>query len=127
MRLFHFFFLLTLVTGADAQNKIQEISVHQAEYLIEKNEDLLILDVRTPKEFEAGHLDNAVNINFYDKGFADQLSALDTSKPLLIYCHSGYRSHRAIETLKKSDFKTIYDMTEGYVVWKNLKSKNNQN
>ncbi len=125
MKIFYIVFLFAFAFESYSQNKIQEISVHQAEYLVEKNEELLILDVRTPKEFEAGHLDNAVNINFYDKDFAGQLSALDTSKPLLIYCHSGYRSHRSIKTLKNSGFKTIYDMTEGYVVWQNLKSKNN--
>ena len=104
-----------------AQTKIQEISVQHLQDLLNQKEDINILDIRTPKEFESGHIENAININYYDKDFAEQVQSIDKSKPLVIYCHSGYRTHRAIKIFEQSSFDTVYDLTEGYVGWQKLK------
>ena len=108
-----------------AQTQIQEISVQQFQYLLDQKEDINILDIRTPKEFESGHIENATNINYYDKDFAEQIQDIDKSKPIVIYCHSGYRSHRALEIFKQTGFDTVYDMTKGYVGWQKLKAVKN--
>lgn len=78
----------------------------------------IILDVRTPKEFSEGHIDGAININYFDKDFADQVAKLDHSKPIYVYCHSGGRSAKAMTIMSGAGFTTIYNLLGGYTAWK---------
>ena len=58
-----------------------------AKLLADKKKDQapVILDIRTPKEFQAGHLKGATNIDFLADGFADRLAKLDREKPYVVY------------------------------------------
>jgi len=78
------------------------------------------LDISTPKEFKNGHIENATNINFYDKEFADQVQVIDKPKTLVIYCHSGYRTYRASKIFEQTGFDAVYDLTEDYAGWQKL-------
>ena len=61
---------------------------------------LVVLDVRTPDEFAAGHLAGAVDLDFYAATFGDDLAALDTGVPYVLYCRSGNRSADAREMMR---------------------------
>jgi len=113
--------LLILLTciGSSAmaqQTKLITPKVFKEKIETEK-EDFQVIDVRTPKEFKKGHLAKAININFYDKNFKDQLNKLNKSKTTYVYCQSGGRSSRAMATFKSLDFKQVYDMDKGYLGW----------
>lgn len=62
-----------------------------------------LIDLRTPEELrETGVLDpNIMSIDFYTSNYEEQLQALDKNATYLIYCRSGSRSGRALETMKK--------------------------
>ena len=79
--------------------------------------DSQILDVRTPEEFEAGHIDNAVNINWFDLNFISKVEKLDKTKAVFVYCKSGGRSQKAAEKLEELGFKTIYNLKGGILKW----------
>ncbi len=79
--------------------------------------DFVILDVRTQGEFSEGHIENAVNIDFYSEGFRDELNTLDKKNTYLIYCRTGNRSGKAIEVMKDLEFETIYHMVKGITGW----------
>ena len=73
-----------------------------------------LLDVRTQDEFNAGHLEGAMNIDIWSPSFMKEVkSSFDRSKPLLIYCAGGGRSAMAAEDLSKKGFKLIYDLEGG--------------
>jgi rhodanese-related sulfurtransferase len=75
-----------------------------------------ILDVRTPEEFNTGKIDGAVNINFYDADFKQQVaSKLDISVPVYLYCRSGGRSQQAMQILKELGFSVVYELEGGYM------------
>jgi rhodanese-related sulfurtransferase len=74
--------------------------------------------VRTAQEFSEGHLDNALNIDYYASDFQDMVSTLDKEQPVYVYCRSGGRSAKAAEIMKNSGFKVIYDLKGGYMAWK---------
>ncbi len=80
-------------------------------------DDLVILDVRTPEEFEAGHLDGAVMLDFYEPDFADRLAELDPDVPYLLYCRSGNRSGQTAAILKDLGFADVADVDGGIVAW----------
>jgi len=89
--------------------------------LNDKLGDIQLIDVRTSFEFNRGHLKNAVNINFYDRNFYEQMSKFDKNKEIYIYCRSGNRSGSAASKLKNQGFTKIYDLQGGIINW----SKNN--
>ena len=70
----------------------------------------VILDVRTPDEFSAGHLDGAVNIDVQSAEFDALVSQLDPEGSYLVYCRSGNRSAQAIDRMAALGFT---DLTNG--------------
>src|SRR5687767_7888110 len=82
-----------------------------------KNRSVL-LDVRMPQEFEQGHIEGAVNINFFDPNFKNQLLDLDKDKKYYVYCKNDQRSERAAEFLLNNDYPEVYVLKGGYEAWK---------
>lgn len=81
--------------------------------------DEQLLDVRTPSEYSGGHIANAVNIDWSNNdNFNAQAKNLDKTKPVMVYCLSGGRSHEAAEYLKKEGFTTVYELEKGIMGWK---------
>ncbi len=102
-------------TKTESKDKI--VSLISPEELNSKIDNIQLIDVRTPKEYKGGHLKNAVNINFYDNNFLEEMSKLDKSKELYIYCHSGNRSGKAAKKLGKMGFTKVYDLEGGIIHW----------
>lgn len=117
--------VLTLVLLASTYSpalggSVEHISARTAAALIEEyksNPDFVILDIRTPKEFDGGHIANARMIDFYASSFATEFRSLDRNKTYLIYCRSGNRSGQLMKAVEKMDFKTVYNMKSGIVDW----------
>jgi phage shock protein E len=57
----------------------------------------VLIDVRTPEEFETGHLEGALNLPVELVAFPDQVAALDPDAEYLVYCRSGRRADIAVE------------------------------
>ncbi len=76
-------------------------------------ENYSLVDVRTPEEFAAGHLENALNINWYDPDFEQQVSALPKGHTIYVYCQKGGRSAKAVAVLQNLGYRAV-DLTEGY-------------
>ena len=77
-----------------------------------------ILDVRTPEEFEEGHIQGAQNINVKDDTFIIAIQKLSPSDTLLVYCRSGRRSLYAAQVMVSLGFQKIYDLEGGFLNWK---------
>ena len=82
-----------------------------------QDKDVQLIDVRTPNEYRNGFIANAENINFKSKDFLSQISKLDKSKPVLLYCSAGGRSAKASIIFDSLGFKEIYDLKGGYLSW----------
>jgi rhodanese-related sulfurtransferase len=98
----------------------EDISVQDAAQLIKDNEgsaEFIILDVRTPEEFNSGHIEGAVNLNFHSNEFEDQLNKLDKDKIYLIYCRSGNRSLQAMQIMENLGFREVYNLSGGIIDW----------
>lgn len=77
----------------------------------------VLLDVRTPGEYSGGHLQNALNIDWNSDSFDQQISSLDKSKPVLVYCRSGSRSAAAASRMRSAGFKEVYELQGGIMKW----------
>lgn len=111
-----FLTLLLSSLTALAADKAKDIPVSEAEKLV-KEAKVLILDVRTAEEFQDGHIEGAVNVDFNSKDFAKKIQKLDTSKPVLVHCQGGGRSGRSLPILEQLKFPAIYHMNEGFGEW----------
>ena len=99
---------------------IENITPPEAFTLIQDNQnnpDFVILDVRTPEEFADGHIENAINLDYYSETFRDELNKLDEGKKYLIYCRSGNRSGKALNIMQELNFREVYNMSGGILEW----------
>jgi rhodanese-related sulfurtransferase len=83
-----------------------------------KDENSVILDVRTEGEFLAGFIPEAINIDIY-KGqeFLDEIEKLDKSKNYLVYCRSGARSASACALMHQHGIENAYNLMGGIIEW----------
>lgn len=81
--------------------------------LMDENDDLLILDVRDKEEYEAGHIEDAINVSVdeVEKRIGEFEDYKD--KTVLVYCRVGKRSAQASETLSKNGFENVYNAEDG--------------
>ncbi len=95
----------------------REITQEEAWNIMRNEKDFTILDVRTPEEFAAGHIEGAVNIPLGDMGEGEICELPDRSRRLLVYCRSGVRSKMAAEKLAAKGYKRIEEFG-GVLTWK---------
>jgi phage shock protein E len=103
------------------QTDVLQVTPAQAQALIQdrlNDADFVVLDVRNPEEFAAGHIGGAVNVCFLCSTFGDDLAVLDKTKTYLVYCASGNRSGRATAQMNQHGFDHLYDLTGGVNRWK---------
>lgn len=79
----------------------------------ESTPNAVLIDVRTPAEFNAGHIQGAINVDYENTNFESEVKKLDASKTYFIYCRSGNRSSKSMVIMKNSGIKNIYDLQGG--------------
>ncbi|MBC3538318.1 rhodanese-like domain-containing protein [Rufibacter sp. H-1] len=90
------------------------LTATEVKRLIESNQDIVVLDVRTPYEFQEGNLKGAVNIDYTSPDFEQEIAKLDTAATYLLYCKSGNRSSKATAVMKSNNFNNLYNATVGF-------------
>ena len=99
----------------EAQNKLAP-DAFEAE--IKLNTTVQLIDVRTPEEFQEGHLAGAQNMNVQSSDFAQKINQLDKKQPVLVYCAVGGRSAKAAKQVSEMGFPKVYDLKGGITAWK---------
>ncbi|HEY9595899.1 MAG TPA: FAD-dependent oxidoreductase [Spirochaetia bacterium] len=78
----------------------------------ETRQKYYVVDVRTPEEFEASHLDGALSFPLDElRECADEVPR---SRPIIVHCKSGFRAHLALRILREKGFKDVRNVTGGY-------------
>jgi len=94
----------------------KNISSDKLEVLINEN-DVKLIDVRRPSEFNNGHIENAINIDYYDGNLSKSFDNLDKSQTIVLYCKSGRRSSKFAVKLVEKGFNNVYNLVGGFEVW----------
>lgn len=83
------------------------------------SKEMVLLDVRTEEEFKEGHLEGAIQHDYYEtESFQRFLAGLDTTKSYLIYCRSGGRSGTVLDMMAQMGFDQVYNLDGGINAWK---------
>ena len=104
--------------GQNNSTDKEKLSVEEFANKLNDSHDAQILDVRTKEEFENGHLGNALNYDWNGSDFEKEISTLDKSKPVFVYCLSGGRSNAAANKMRAEGFKEVYEMSGGMMKWR---------
>ncbi len=96
---------------------VKDIGTAQAIQLINR-QNAVLLDVRDAKEWEVGHLPDAVHIPLSELGSRGAELAKLTARPIITYCDRGQRARAASGALGKLGFANIYQLTGGFRAWK---------
>lgn len=119
-------FCIGLVFSAPADEQtnsaasVTHIQAGQALELV-KQGGVIVLDLRTPKEFAGGHIVGATNVDCTADGFEKRLESLERGKTYLIHCASGRRSTNALPVFEKLGFKRITHLDGGLKGWEAAK------
>lgn len=85
---------------------------------LEADENAVVLDVRTPDEWEEGIIPQAIMIDIYrGQGFLDDVEKLDKSKNYYVYCKAGGRSAQACQLMNQMGFRNTYNLLGGFSQW----------
>ena len=106
-----------VVVEVQESTTAKNIPAKDFQLLILTKGNVIILDVRTPKEVAAGRLANSVAIDFYAPNFKQEVAKLDKTKPIMIYCHSGRRSAIAMSKMREMGFVEVYNLETGILGW----------
>ena len=87
----------------------QQISSKEAAAMMEEEEDYLILDVRTPEEYEEAHIPEAVNVPNETIGTEEIPELPDKEQLIFVYCRSGNRSKQASQKLADLGYTNIIE------------------
>ena len=99
-------------TTTEVTNETVEIKTMTGEELVDQNsakkkDEVLIIDVRSPEEYKAGHIPNAININVDET--QSRLNEIEDykDKPIIVYCNSGKKSNDSAEILVNNGFQDV--------------------
>ena len=105
----------------DTQNKptqwLHHINADEASLALKKKQSPLVLDIRTPFEYNGGRIKGAKLLNYYDKNFKEGLDKLDKTKPVIVHCRSGGRSNDSLPVFKELGFQNVFHLDGGILAW----------
>lgn len=112
--------LIALTMGCGPSGNRQEsrkINTDEMESLINSDQDIQLVDIRTEPEIVQGYIGEAIFIDFKQDGFKEALNRLEKEKTLVMYCASGRRSGLATKIAEELGFTYILDYTDGFNGW----------
>ena len=112
------FLVLSVLIPSFAYAEIKNADVNQVEEYI-KSGKYIVVDVRKPDEYGAGHIKGAGNVDYYDDNFESLFEEKysDKNQSYIIYCRSGMRSQYSAEILEELGYKNLINMTGGILAW----------
>ena len=99
-------------------HKVAYVDAKEAHALLTTQPETVVLDVRTQKEIDEGHIEGAVFANFRNEDFTVQLSKLDRQTSYVVHCKSGGRSTKTLAILNDLGFRDVTHMDGGLDGWK---------
>jgi rhodanese-related sulfurtransferase len=100
----------------EKKGEVKVVSVEEMQSLMELD-DIQLVDVRTPGEYQEGYIENFQNIDFLSPTFDEDIAKLDKNKPVILYCKSGGRSASCAQKMVDAGFVKVYDLEGGISKW----------
>ena len=96
----------------------EHISCEQLKTRLDSEEDVVIIDIRDPQSYDAGHIENAIRID--NSNVENFVATADKSLPLVVCCYHGNSSQGAADYFNAQGFEKAASLDGGYEYWKTL-------
>ncbi len=104
------------LTSQPKSLKMINVNVEEFESKMQ-DENVVVLDVRTPEETNAGKIEGALEIDVKAEGFKEKIQTLAKNKTYLVYCRSGRRSVKACGIMEEAGLEKLYNLEGGFKAW----------
>ena len=111
------FFSLLLVYSCQIFESREINVISDTQFIEIQDTDYILVDVRTIEEYESGHIQDAINFDFYSKSFQKEILSLDKSSSIILYCRTQNRSTKTANYLKENGYKEITVIEGGITSW----------
>lgn len=115
-----FVFSLAILAACQTKETSSIVNLTPQEFsaqLKAKGDSALLVDVRTPDEFNSGHIQGALSVDFNGPAFSDEVAKLPKDKQVYIYCRSGGRSKASAPVFLNAGFKQVANLAHGISAW----------
>ena len=111
------FFSLLLVYSCQIFESKDINVISDTQFIEIQHTDYILVDVRTIEEYESGHIQDAINFDFYSRSFQKEILSLDKSSSIILYCRTQNRSTKTANYLKENGYKEITVLEGGITSW----------
>ena len=112
--------MAVLITiSCNSQNAAQVLKPLDFQKKINSTQNIVVLDVRTKEEVQSGFIENAINIDYNNDEFKNEIAKLDKNNVYAVYCLSGKRSASAASYMRSIGFKDVINLDGGILAWQN--------
>jgi thioredoxin len=112
------FVISGIIFSCNAQTNTS-LTVEEFEKGISNKDAVQVLDVRTPGEYQSGHIANALQADWKDSSeFNRRIAFIDKNKPVYVYCLAGGRSAAAAKQMRRMGYKEVYELKGGTNAWR---------
>ena len=108
---------LIFVFSCELINTTEISMISESDFVEIQDSDYILIDVRTKDEFDLGHIDSAINLDFYSDTFQNDILSIDKNLPIVLYCRTNNRSTKTANILKENGFKEISVLEGGITDW----------
>ena len=108
---------LVLVFSCELLNTPEISMISESDFVEIQDSDYILIDVRTQDEFDLGHIDSAINLDFYSDTFKNDILSLPKNKTIVLYCRTNNRSSKTATILKENGYRDILVIRGGITEW----------
>ena len=108
---------LIFIFSCELLNSPEINIISESDFVEIQDSDYTLIDVRTQDEFDLGHIDGAINLDFYSETFQNDVLSLPKNETIVLYCRTNNRSSKTANILKENGFKEISVLEGGITDW----------
>ena len=108
---------LILAFSCEQINPSEINIISESDFIDLQDSDYTLIDVRTQEEFDLGHIDSAINLDFYSDSFQNDILSLPKNETIVLYCRTNNRSSKTATILKENGYREILVIRGGITEW----------
>ena len=108
---------LIFIFSCELLNSPEINIISESDFVEIQDSDYTLIDVRTQDEFDLGHIDSAINLDFYSETFQNEILSLPKNEKIVLYCRTNNRSSKTATILKENGYKDISVIRGGITEW----------
>ena len=108
---------LIFIFSCELSNSPEINIISESDFVEIQDSDYTLIDVRTQDEFDLGHIDSAINLDFYSETFQNDILSLPKNETIVLYCRTNNRSSKTANILKAVSYTHLRALRGGITEW----------